>query len=319
MRTYEEISARIMQKGDKLIENRRIKNTKIRQTTFALSGMCAAVITGAGIWHMNVKDKVSRTDNSSSVIEEPVGTTASGTSSLTTAKTTSSVTEAKTTEKTVTTVTETHTETSSAADTQTAASLKVSATQTSETRAEQSAVTYTQQTAAPQTTAANSQETATEPTSQDTPVTMPAIATNPVTIPAMATVPTAQTATVPSSAVTAPTSSEAGTKPESYTTTMPAEEAVDIEQKRFISFSEIAACHSILELGSSSYKLHSIYGNINDIPEGAAYSGITTVFGVDSVTGKRYFIDFEAYYLSDGNILVRFGESEEVCLYMPVS
>ena len=57
MRSYEEISNRIMERGDKLIESRRIRAAKIKHTSYAVSGMCAAAIAGIGVWHIasNIK------------------------------------------------------------------------------------------------------------------------------------------------------------------------------------------------------------------------------------------------------------------------
>ena len=52
MRSYEEISNRIMKKGDEIIESRRIRAAKIKHTSYAVSGLCAAVITGVGVWRL---------------------------------------------------------------------------------------------------------------------------------------------------------------------------------------------------------------------------------------------------------------------------
>lgn len=50
MRSYEDISNRIMQRGDEIIESRKVRAAKIKHTSYAVSGMCAAVITGVGVW-----------------------------------------------------------------------------------------------------------------------------------------------------------------------------------------------------------------------------------------------------------------------------
>ncbi|WP_294413277.1 hypothetical protein [uncultured Ruminococcus sp.] len=57
MRSYEEISNRIMERGDKLIESAKVRAAKIKHTSYAVSGMCAAAIAGIGVWHIasNVK------------------------------------------------------------------------------------------------------------------------------------------------------------------------------------------------------------------------------------------------------------------------
>ncbi|WP_303805826.1 hypothetical protein [Ruminococcus flavefaciens] len=52
MRSYEEISNRIMERGDKLIESAKVRAAKIRHTSYAVSGMCAAAIAGIGVWHI---------------------------------------------------------------------------------------------------------------------------------------------------------------------------------------------------------------------------------------------------------------------------
>ncbi|EWM52595.1 hypothetical protein [Ruminococcus flavefaciens] len=52
MRSYEEISNRIMKRGDEIIESRRVRAVKIKHTSYAVSGMCAAVIAGVGIWRI---------------------------------------------------------------------------------------------------------------------------------------------------------------------------------------------------------------------------------------------------------------------------
>lgn len=57
MRSYEDISNRIMERGDKLIEERKVRAAKIRHTSYAVSGICAAAIAGIGVWHIaaNIK------------------------------------------------------------------------------------------------------------------------------------------------------------------------------------------------------------------------------------------------------------------------
>ena len=53
MKTYDETIAAVFAKGDAIIEQRRQKAVKIKQTSYAVSGVCAAVIAGVGIWRMN--------------------------------------------------------------------------------------------------------------------------------------------------------------------------------------------------------------------------------------------------------------------------
>jgi hypothetical protein len=54
MRSYEDISNRIMQRGDEIIESRKVRAAKIKHTSYAVSGMCAAVITGVGVWRFTL-------------------------------------------------------------------------------------------------------------------------------------------------------------------------------------------------------------------------------------------------------------------------
>ena len=115
MRSYEDISNRIMERGDKLIEERKVRAAKIRHTSYAVSGMCAAAIAGIGVWHIasNVKkpddgfkgsDIISATEVSAEKtattadITKPVTTTAENTT--TTAKTTAVTTDKKSTDTT---------------------------------------------------------------------------------------------------------------------------------------------------------------------------------------------------------------------------
>ena len=59
MRSYEEIAERIMARGDKINEERRVRAVKIKQTSYAVSGMCAAVIAGIGLWRVTSGKDVS--------------------------------------------------------------------------------------------------------------------------------------------------------------------------------------------------------------------------------------------------------------------
>ena len=52
MRSYEDISKRIMERGDKLIEERKVRAARIKHTSYAVSGVCAAAIAGIGVWHI---------------------------------------------------------------------------------------------------------------------------------------------------------------------------------------------------------------------------------------------------------------------------
>jgi len=116
MRSYEEISNRIMERGDKLIESRKVRAAKIRHTSYAVSGMCAAAIAGIGLWHIasNIKKPdegfhgsgiVTATEASSGSTTAPaVTTTAVNTTAekTTSAKTTTITSDKKITDTTTT-------------------------------------------------------------------------------------------------------------------------------------------------------------------------------------------------------------------------
>lgn len=52
MKSYDDISNRIMKRGDEILEQRKVKATRIRQTTYAVSGLCAAVLVCFSIWKL---------------------------------------------------------------------------------------------------------------------------------------------------------------------------------------------------------------------------------------------------------------------------
>ena len=87
MKTYDETIDAIFSKGDALIEQRRQKSVKIKQTSYAVSGVCAAAIVGVGIWRMNDLKKLP--DNRHSEIEtvEEMTTTGTQTETYTTTST----------------------------------------------------------------------------------------------------------------------------------------------------------------------------------------------------------------------------------------
>lgn len=86
MRSYEEISERIMRRGDEITEARRARAVKIKHTSYAVSGMCAAVIAGVGIWRVaSSKDPRGDEFNGSSIITDTEPATVSTASSTTSA------------------------------------------------------------------------------------------------------------------------------------------------------------------------------------------------------------------------------------------
>ena len=61
MRSYDETFSRIIEKGDAILEQKRRRSTIIRRTVFSVSGLCAALIAGFGIWHSpGLRDGIDR-------------------------------------------------------------------------------------------------------------------------------------------------------------------------------------------------------------------------------------------------------------------
>ncbi len=326
MRTYEEISARIMQKGDRIIENRRIRNTKIRQTSFAVSGMCAAVITGVGIWRLNVKDKLPQHDSSSYVIEEKDVTTAktatvSDTKTGSTASHTRTASAVKTTKTTA--VTASTSAMTSVSSPDTTASENESATE--KTTSAQQTTTHTERntmqtvhttvtSTTPSATVSNSNvvssELVTQPhtvttTQQQTaieisPVTIQSNPVTPVTIPVKETL----TTTIPCEAI-----EETG--PVTATTTI--ETAAEIE-KHIIGPLAIQKSHNIIEFGGEQYICTTEHIKLSELPEGTEIIGEGTVYGSDALT--KYFIRYTVYPDEDGKIFIRFGKNNRIDIYI---
>ena len=97
MMDYDKIYERVVRRGDAILEERRKKAVKIRQTSYAVSGVCAAVITGVGIWRMNDLKKLP--DNRISEIETVEDITTTNTD-ITAAVTETSLTYTETSKKT---------------------------------------------------------------------------------------------------------------------------------------------------------------------------------------------------------------------------
>lgn len=71
MRSYEEISQRIMRRGDEICIKKAIRVNRIRQVSFATSGLCAAFAVGFSIWHNKEMKNAVHYDN---IIEDIVTT-----------------------------------------------------------------------------------------------------------------------------------------------------------------------------------------------------------------------------------------------------
>ena len=51
MKSYEDISERVFRKGDAILEKKHRRTAIIKKTSFVVSGLCAVIITGFGIWN----------------------------------------------------------------------------------------------------------------------------------------------------------------------------------------------------------------------------------------------------------------------------
>ena len=52
MKTYDETIDAIFAKGDAILEQKKKRSAVIKQTSYAVSGVCAAAIVGVGIWRI---------------------------------------------------------------------------------------------------------------------------------------------------------------------------------------------------------------------------------------------------------------------------
>lgn len=109
MRKYDKmtlkVAERIFENGDKLLEQRKKRVAKIRHISYAISGLCAAVIVCVGVWHFSSSMKMPNENFHGSEI-------ISATEPATTEATTSNVVKHTTTRTAIiTTKTETSTQT----------------------------------------------------------------------------------------------------------------------------------------------------------------------------------------------------------------
>ncbi|MCR4638803.1 hypothetical protein [Ruminococcus sp.] len=109
MRKYDKmtlkVAERIFENGDKLLEQRKKRAAKIRHISYAVSGLCAAVIVCVGAWHFSFSMKMPNDNFHGSEI-------ISATEPAATETTTSNVIEQTTTQTAIiTTKTETSTQT----------------------------------------------------------------------------------------------------------------------------------------------------------------------------------------------------------------
>ena len=109
MRKYDKmtlkVAERIFENGDKLLEQRKKRAAKIRHISYAVSGLCAALIVCVGVWHFSSSMKMPNANFHGSEI-------ISATEPATTEATTSNVVKHTTTQTAIiTTKTETSTQT----------------------------------------------------------------------------------------------------------------------------------------------------------------------------------------------------------------
>lgn len=107
MREYDEmtlkIAGRIFEKGDEILEKRRKRTVFIKKLSLSVSGVCAAVIAGAAVWHNNdlrnsvhhedipVVTEVPQTEASEKSAETAAAQTTASLTSSTSSKQTSAV------------------------------------------------------------------------------------------------------------------------------------------------------------------------------------------------------------------------------------
>lgn len=110
MREYDEmtlkIAGRIFEKGDEILEKRRKRTVFIKKLSLSVSGVCAAVIAGAAVWHNNdlrnsvhhedipVVTEVPQTEASEESAETAAAQTTAPLTSSTSSKQTSAVSSA---------------------------------------------------------------------------------------------------------------------------------------------------------------------------------------------------------------------------------
>lgn len=109
MMDYDKIYERIVRRGDEILEQRRKKAAMIKQTSYAVSGLCAAAIVGVGVWRLaSSTDLTENNFPESNIVNDIESTTTeavtvTGTTAATTNKQVTSVSTATAANKTETT------------------------------------------------------------------------------------------------------------------------------------------------------------------------------------------------------------------------
>lgn len=71
MKSYEDIAERVFKRGDEILRKRQKRTAFIKRTSFAVSGMCAAVLVCFGVWHNNdIKNSFNDLHNHDNIIIE---------------------------------------------------------------------------------------------------------------------------------------------------------------------------------------------------------------------------------------------------------
>ena len=88
MMDYDKIYERIVRRGDEILEQRRKKAVKIKQTSYAVSGVCAAAIVGVGVWRItSSKNLTNNSFNENNIVSDIESTTTEALSKTTTVTT----------------------------------------------------------------------------------------------------------------------------------------------------------------------------------------------------------------------------------------
>lgn len=71
MKSYEDITERVFQKGDEILKRKHKRTVIIKRTSLAVSGICAAVLICFGVWRNDdIKDSVNNFHNRTDIITE---------------------------------------------------------------------------------------------------------------------------------------------------------------------------------------------------------------------------------------------------------
>ena len=84
MDNYRKSAEEIMRRGDEILAARKRRSAIYKKTAFAVSGLCAAIIAGVGIWNNpNLQNLISQTPPDLPIISETTETTQNNNSAYT--------------------------------------------------------------------------------------------------------------------------------------------------------------------------------------------------------------------------------------------